>query len=219
MKTPRRTRRPRSVQAVVSLLVGAALILPSAGTRAAWTLGTGLGTGALTAGQATFATAAPRSVTLQSRQPAGTRAFASASSCTPDAGFVECRVVTGTLANERLMPGDRLVATDEVTFALTGDRLTGTLSLTPPVVTGGVDVGEAVTIARTVRAPQWGTYTLADDGLTLSTPVQPGVGNGTYALQAVVDLASVDRCCLAWGTRLQGQALRIDPGQGTFAQD
>ena len=101
------------------LATGLALVVltGAGGTGALWSDSVELEPGSLQAGNLSVTVdEEATSVELQSRQPVGSRTYASTTDCTPSGSdFKQCRVITETIADEALIPGDRIVIAEKAT--------------------------------------------------------------------------------------------------------
>lgn len=202
-----------------ALATGLALVLLSGagGTSALWTTHTELEPGNIHAGGVSVTVDDDASlVELHSRQPVSSRTYASSTACTPSSGdYKECRVITGTIANEALIPGDRIVITEKVTLAAQGSNLKGTFGVSVGALTDGdlsAFSGSAATVT-TITPP------VGSPGTTTSFPIvaQSNQGLGTYTIRSSIT-TPLKHGAAGWGTALQGQQLYEGAHTFTFTQ-
>lgn len=206
----------RLARAGTAAALGLVVLSGAGGTGASWVERVERDPGTIRSGSVTVTTASSR-VELHSRQPVGSRTYASSSSCRPDQGYTECRDITSTIAQEALIPGDRVVVTERATVAAVGTNLTGTLEVDVGSLTSGAlsaYSGSART-TTTITPPSGGSVT----GTPASFPVSvaSGQGVGEYTVRSVISTppsnGGVD-----WGTALTGQRLYDGAVSYTFTQ-
>src|SRR5699024_5062964 len=124
-------------------------------------------------------------VELHSRQPAGSRTYASTGTCTPDNGFTQCRIITGTVAQEALISGDRVVVIERARLTATGANLEGDLDIEVTSLTAGAGTAFAgsATTTTTITPPSGASITSANASFPVS--VAAGEGIGTYTVRSV----------------------------------
>lgn len=199
----------RLCAALVAAALGVVVLSNSAGTWARWVETTSLSAGQISAGSVTLAHTDTTEVRLLSQQRAGWRTYTSDTHCAPEP-YRECRVVTSTLAQEQLIPGDRLVITEKVSLNATGTNLAGTFT----VDTRGLLADSEFARSATVDIQVAGT---SADGPSepgrwkYPVNVSTGTGLGTYTVTATISTPPSDR----W----MGQSLINDGGiTYTFVQ-
>ncbi len=206
----------RLVRAGLAAALGLAVLSGTGGTSAAWVERVERDPGTIRSGSVTV-TPGSAQVELHSRQPTGSRTYASTSTCTPDGGFTECRVITGTVAKEALIPGDRVVVTERADVSAAGDNLTGTLEIRVSPLTSGAlsDLSGSATTSTTTTPPKGDPVT----GRVTSFPVSVAGnrGIGTYTVRSVITTPPSDSGT-SWGTRLTGQQLYDGTFDYTFTQ-
>lgn len=159
-------------------------------------------------------------VELHSRQPAGTRTFQSTQSCTAPAPYVECRVVSATLASERLIPGDTVRVVRTLTLGGEGDNLRGQLEIDARDVlqTETSQLSGLAQVSGTVQEPSGSVRT----GLLHQIPVDlsaPPAGSGLGTYTAVFDIVTpVGDGAARWDAQLWDQALDLDEVRASFTQ-
>ncbi|MDO5502691.1 MAG: hypothetical protein Q4G67_05895 [Actinomycetia bacterium] len=196
----------------LTLALGAAVLAvvvlsSSATTWAQWTESAMAGpVGQLHSGALHLSPSGAVTVHLMSAQPQGWRSYVSPTACTADAGYVECRDVTTTLATESLIPGDRLVISDSVTVAASGDNFIGdlTIDLAPALAGGALAVASDLTVTLTDPA---GTATSANEpSMTHPVSVADPSTLGTYRIIATLTTPSAPAQG-RWGTEVSGEQL------------
>lgn len=199
------TRARRLLLAAGATALALVALSGSGGSGASWAEHVGRSPGSISSGQVSV-TPDPVRVELHSRQPAGSRTYASTTGCTPDAGYTECRVVTRTVAQEALVPGDRMVLGQRVEVAATGSNLTGEFTVDVSALTSSAlsDFSGSGSTTTTVTPPGGDGRT----GRQLSFPVSAaeGMGIGTYAVRTVITTPPSNGG-RDWGTALQDQRL------------
>lgn len=215
--TTRSGRRLLAAGAAVGLAV--VLLTSGAGTLAGWHDERSAATGSITAGSVEL-TSSDAVLHLQSRQPVGARTFASSQTCALASGATECRVVTTGLANERLIPGDRVQIRLDVTLTGEGDNLAGDLTVDAGtvVVPGASDLSAAATTQITLTPPQGSSTTVDGAELVLPVDVGSGHGAGTYAVLVEVGLPTARPGGARWDTGLRAQLLDLDTLAVSFTQ-
>ena len=206
----------RLVRAGVAVAVGLVVLSGAGGTSASWVERVEREPGTIRSGGVTVTTGSSR-VELHSRQPAGSRTYASSSGCTPDDGYTECRVITGTLSGEALIPGDRVVVTERATVTAEGDNLTGTLDVRVRDLTSGAlsDFSGSATTATSIRPPSGSAVSGGTASFPVSTASDRGIG--TYTVRSVVTTPPHNSGS-SWGARLTGQELYDGAFSYTFTQ-
>ncbi|WP_156887194.1 hypothetical protein [Nocardioides sp. CF8] len=159
-------------------------------------------------------------VQLHSRQPVGSRSFSSSTTCAPTAPFVECRVVTSSLAAERLIPGDAVRVLRDVTLAGNGDNLRGALVVDASALLDRAPTASllARSSAVTLGVTRPGGAAAPVSGLVSTTQVSRAAGDfGTY--QAVVTIQTpLDDAGAPWNEALWTQVLDLGSIRATFDQ-
>lgn len=116
-------------RALLATALGLLLLSSGLGTWSSWSEQHSLPAAGLTAGSLTL-TSGAWTIQLHSQQEAGTRTFASSTTCTVPSGFVECRDVTATFAGERLSsPEDTTAAWRETNSSSPGNAQFDTIAL------------------------------------------------------------------------------------------
>lgn len=206
----------RLVRAGLAAALGLVVLTGTGGTSASWVERAEREPGTIRSGGVTVTTGSSR-VELHSRQPAGSRTYGSSAACTPDGGYTECRVITGTLSDEALIPGDRVVVTERATVAADGDNLTGTFEVDVSSLTsGGLSAFSGSATTTTTTTPPSGS---AETGETVSFPVSvaSGQGVGSYTVRSVITTPPSNSGS-SWGTSLTGQQLYDGTFSYTFTQ-
>lgn len=206
----------RLVRAGLAVALGLVVLTGAGGTSASWVERVEREPGTIRSGGVTVTTGTSQ-VELHSRQPSGSRTYAASSTCTPDDGYTECRVITSTISREALIPGDRVVVTEQATVAAEGDNLTGTLEVDVSSLTsGGLSAFSGSAATRTTTTPPSGS---AETGETVSFPVSvaSGQGVGTYTVRSVITTPPSNSGS-PWGTSLTGQQLYDGTFDYTFTQ-
>lgn len=198
--------------ALLAAVLGLVVLSGAGGTWARWTHTEALAVdGQITSGSVSLERLASSEVRLMSQQPAGWRTYASTATCTPDSGYVECRVVTATLANEELIPGDRLVVIDRLRLSATGTNLAGTFTVDTSSLKAPTELGNGATVAVDVQGagspstPTPGTW-------VYPVSVATGTGLGDYTVTARVSTQPSAPGGALWGTRLWDQTLLSEGG-------
>lgn len=196
------------------------LLLTVAGpTWASWWDRVEAPTGGFSSGSVNLAPTTPLAVQLLSRQPVASRTYASGTTCTVPSGYVECRVVTTTLPQERLIPGDTVRLQQQVTLAAQGSNLTGVVRVDAREVT--LPAASALSAAASVSTrvtPPGGTATPITGGVgEFPVVVGQGSGVGTYAVVADVVIPA-SGASGRWGTALRDQPLVLGTLQYGFEQ-
>lgn len=206
----------RLVRAGLAAALGLVVLSGAGGTSASWVERVERDPGTIRSGGVTVSTEAHR-VELHSRQPSGSRTYASSSSCTPDQGYTECRVVTSTISQEALIPGDRVVVTERATVAAEGNNLTGTLEVDVSSLTSSAlsAYSGSATTTTTITPPAGESVT----GSTASFPVSVASdeGIGTYTTRSVITTSPSNSGAM-WGQALMGQQLYDGTFSYTFTQ-
>ena len=168
-----------------------------------------------------FRSALDRAPTVQllSRQPAGSRTFTSTTNCTVPSGYVQCRVVSTTLAQERLIVGDTVRVAQSATLTATGTNLRGdvTVDARNVVVPGTSALSAAASVTTTVTRPGGATSTLTGGQGAFGVNVSTGAGVGTYSVVSDVAVPPANSGS-RWGTSLRGQVLDLDTLTISFVQ-
>lgn len=206
----------RLARAGLAVALALVVLTGAGGTSASWVERAEREPGTMSAGGVTVSTTDSR-VELHSRQPSGSRTYASSSTCSADSGFTECRVVTGTIEDEALIPGDRVVVTERASVSAEGDNLTGTLEVRVGPLTSDElsDLSGSATTTTTTTPPSGSPAT----GETASFPVSvaSGRGIGTFTVRSVITTPPSNSGS-SWGTGLTGQQLYDGTVQYTFTQ-
>lgn len=206
----------RLVRAAAAAALGLVVLTGTGSTSASWVDRVEREPGTITSGGVST-TSEPSRAELHSRQPVGSRTCASSTGCTPDAGFTECRVITGTIAREALIPGDRVVVIERATLTATGDNLTGTMQMDARGLTSASlsQLSGSATTSTTTTPPSGGPVT----GSTATFPVSvaSGQGLGTYTVRAAITVPP-SRSGTAWGSALTSQQLYDGTVSFTFTQ-
>lgn len=206
----------RLVRAGLAAALGLVVLSGAGGTSASWVERADREPGTVRSGGVTVSTGSSR-VELHSRQPSGSRAYGSTTTCTPDSGYTECRVITGSLGQEALVPGDRVIVTERATVSAEGDNLTGTLDVHVRSLTSGAisAYSGSASTTTTITPPTGGPVT----GETGSFTVDAGSGQGIgiYTVRAVITTPPTSAGS-AWGTSLTGQRLYGGDFSYTFTQ-
>lgn len=214
------TPRASLGRAAAAAAAGAALLAltGAGGTGASWTVEATRHPGALRSGGIDLTTGTP-SVRLHSRQPVDSRTYGSSTSCTPDAGYVECRDITTTIGQEALVPGDRVVLTQQVTLTGRGTNLAGTFRVDPGTLTSSTLSGFSGAAQTTTSVTTPGGGTTSGTG-AVDVPVSGagGQGLGTYTVRSVVTTPPARTDGTAWAQAFQGQQLYAGALTYTFTQ-
>lgn len=206
----------RLVRAVLALALGLVVLTSAGGTGATWAERVEREPGTIRSGGVTLTTGNP-TVLLHSRQPIGARTYGSSTTCAPDSGYTECRVITGSLGQEALIPGDRIVLTERATVSAEGGNLIGTLDVrVRPLTSGALSAFSGSASTATTLTPPTGS---AVSGETGSFPVDVGSGKGvgTYTIRSVMT-TPLSNSGADWGTSLTGQKLYDGTFSYTFTQ-
>lgn len=206
----------RLVRAGLAAALGLVVLSGTGGTSAAWVESAEREPGTIRAGGVTVRTPSAR-IELHSRQPSGSRTYASTSTCTPDSGFTQCRVITSTVAQESLVPGDRVVITARPSLSADGDNLTGSFEVRASQLTSGTlsELSGSATATTTATSPTGESST--GRVTTFPVSVASGRGIGTYTVRTVIT-SPPDSSGTPWGTRLTGQQLYDGTFDYTFTQ-
>lgn len=214
-------RSPRRVTGAAACLVGAVVLLTGGpGTEARFWRHAVVNAGTIETGSVSLS--GSLSIELLSRQPSGSRTWSSPTTCSAGAPYVECRVVTSSLDQERLVPGDLLRITRTLTLAGSGDNLAGTLTVDASGVLNRSSsaLAQAATVTGSVTGPAGVTTPLT--GLTASLPVSRRAmptGFGAYSVVVMVDTpAATTDGSGRWDTRLRGDTLDLGTVTATFQQ-
>lgn len=201
----------RLMAAVAAALLGVLVLSGNAGTWARWVATDSVDGGTISAGGVDLTRSGAAEVQLLSRQPANWRTWAPGSSttCPVPSGYTECRVITNTLAEEKLISGDRIVVRDAVTLTASGTNLRGTMRLDATALRAATAFGQSATVevqsARTGGTP-------GDGGASFTYPVDvsTGTGLGQYSVTATITTPPAPAGGGSWGTQHVGQALLSD---------
>lgn len=204
-------------RAALAAALALGVLTGAGGTGASWAAQELRSPGSVRSGGVDIGSASG-SVQLHSRQPVGSRTYASGTSCTPDAGYLECRVITSTTAQEALIPGDRLVVAGQVSLSARGTNLAGTFTVDPGRLTSSTLSAFSGTAQTTTTVTAPGGATSSGTGaVTLPVSVRDGRGLGTYSVRTVITTPP-DNAGTSWGTALQGQQLFSGAYTYTFTQ-
>lgn len=206
----------RLVRAGLAAALGLVVLSGAGGTGATWVERAERDPGTISAGGVSISAGSPR-VELHSRQPTGSRTYASTSTCTPDSGYVECRVITATVGREALISGDRVVVTERASVAAEGTNLTGTLEVTVgPLTSAALSAYSGSATATTTITPPSGDP-VAGGAQTFPVAAADGQGIGTYTVRSVITTPPSSSGG-SWGTSLTGQQLYGGTVEYTFTQ-
>lgn len=203
-------------RAVMAMGLALLILTATGGTGAFWLVSAELELGNIKAGNVsvTVDNAAAR-VELHSQQPVGSRTYASSTSCTLETGDKECRVITTTIADESLIPGDRLIITEKATLAAGGDNLKGTFVVSAGTLTSAAvsAFSGSATTTTTITPP------VGNPGSTTSFPVVASTneGIGTYSVRSTIT-TSPKNGAADWGKALWNQRLYEGAHTFTFTQ-
>lgn len=214
------TRAQRRIAlSVVSGALAMVLLTGGVGTYARWSDSEGVGGGSLSAGSADLTLDAAATLQLLSRQPSGSRTYVSTQPCPVPTGYQQCRVVTTTLPQERLIVGDTVRVAQPATLNATGTNLRGNVTVdTRRVVTAGTSaLSAAATVTSTVTTPGGTTTALTGGQGSFPVNVANGTGVGTYTVSADVNIPAANGGS-RWGTALRGQPLDLDTISLSFVQ-
>lgn len=206
----------RLARAGVAGALGLLVLTGAGGTGAIWVERVEREPGTVTAGGVTVTPGAQR-VELHSRQPVGSRTYAASTSCTAATGYTECRVITDTVTQEALIPGDRVVVVDRASVAARGANLTGTLDVrVRPLTSSALSAFSGTATATTTITPPTGSAVTGETG---SFPVSrsTGAGLGDYTVRTVITTPPSGPTG-EWGTALTGQRLYDGAYTYTFTQ-
>lgn len=210
------TTTGRLTRAVAAVALALVVLTGTGSTGATWVERVQREPGTVTAGGVSVTPGVQR-VELHSRQPSGSRTYASATTCPPDSGYVECRVVTSTVAQEALIPGDRVIVVDRVQVAAEGTNLTGTLAVrVRPLTSAALSAFSGSATTTTTITPPTGTA-VTGDSATFAVSTRTGQGIGGYTVRSVVT-TPVSGPGGDWGTALTGQRLYDGSNTYTFTQ-
>lgn len=210
-------RAGRLVTAAVAGLLGVLLLSSGQGTWSAWREGATRQPGG--PGSGSVSLDGSLKVELHSRQPSGSRTFASTENCPTAAPYVECRVVSGTLAAEHLVPGDTVRVVRTIVLAGEGDNLHGELAIDASRIVVGTtsQLSGAAQVSGTLRGP--GGIVLT--GLTHQVAVERGAtsegGFGTWTAIVDVTIPPADGAA-RWDGRLWTQPLDLGEVRASFTQ-
>lgn len=203
----------RLVRTVLALALALVVLTSAGGTGATWAERVEREPGTIRSGGVTLTTGT-RTVQLHSRQPVGSRTYASSTSCAADSGFTECRDISGTLSSEALVPGDRVVVVERATLTATGTNLRGDLSVSAgPLTSSAISAfSGSATTSTTITPPTGAPVT----STTHSFPVRrsTGEGIGTFSARTVITTPAANGAT-GWNTQLWGQ--RLFAGNHTYA--
>lgn len=208
------------VVAASAILLGLLLLTSGLGTWGQWSDRSQQSVDPITAGSVSLS--GTLEVQLLSRQLPGRRTYASPTACSFTTPYVECRIVTATLANERLIPGDTLRIVRGVTLAGQGDNLKGNLRLDAASLldqgAGASDFAKSAAVSMAVTKPDASAATVS--GLISTIPVARGQAAtfGTYTAVATVATPPTKTGSGAWNTELQGQTLDLGALTARFTQ-
>ncbi len=202
-----------------ALAVGLALVIltGTGGTGAFWSGSAELEPGSINAGNVsvTVDNTASR-VELHSQQPVGSRTYASSTTCDPETGYTQCRVLAeDTIADEALIPGDRIVITEKATLETQGDNLKGNFVVSAGTLTSAaVSAFSGSATTTTSITPPGG-----NPGTTTSFPVVASTnqGIGTYTVRSTITTPSKNGTA-DWGATLWDQRLYAGAHTFTFTQ-
>ena len=206
----------RLARAGVACALGLLVLTGAGGTGASWVDRVEREPGTVTAGGVSVTPGAQR-VELHSRQPAGSRTYAASTTCTPATGYTECRVITTTVTQEALIPGDRVVVVDRASVTARGTNLTGTLDVrVRPLTSSALSAFSGTATATTTITPPTGSPVTGETG---SFPVSrsTGAGLGDYSVRTVITTPPSGPTG-EWGTALTGQRLYDGAYTYTFTQ-
>lgn len=210
----------RLLLAGTAVALAVVLVLPTGrGTMARWFDEQSAATGSITAGSVHLTAGTPQ-LQLHSRQPAGARTFASTQTCTPVTGATECRTVTATLPQERLIPGDRIQIRLTPTLTGAGENLSGTLTVDAAdvVLTGTSALSAAATVQLTVTPPDSPALVSTGPAPVLQVPVGTADGVRSYPVLVDVVLPAAQSSGARWGQGLRAQTLNLDTLSVSFTQ-
>ena len=206
----------RLVLAGLAAGLGLVVLTGAGGTSASWVELVERQPGTISSGGVTVTTGSPE-VELHSRQPTGSRTYASSTTCEADAEYTECRVITDTISREALIPGDRVAITGTATLSADGDNLTGTLEVEASGLTSDAlsDFSGSATTSTTTTPPSGSPA--RGERVSFPVSVASGEGVGTYGVRAVITTSPSDSGS-SWGTALTGQQLYDGTFEYTFTQ-
>lgn len=204
----------RLVRALLAAGLALVVLSGTGGTGASWSQSVQLEPGSLQAGNLAVTTDEAR-VELHSRQPSSSRTYVSTEACTPDTSFTECRVITNTIDDEALIPGDRVVITQKATLAAKGTNLEGTFAIDTGSLTSSATSAFSGSATTTTQVTPPG----GNAGTATSFPVVAGAdqGVGEYTVRSRIT-TSPTNAGTSWGTQLQGQRLYDGAYTFTFTQ-
>ena len=195
----------RLSRAGLAAALGFVVLSGAGGTGAAWVDRVEREPGSLRSGGVTV-TPGPTEVRLHSRQPAGSRTYASSAPCAADPGFVECRVITQTRAAEALVPGDRVVLVQRPSVQAVGNNLTGRFTVhAGPFTSSRLSELSGRASVTTTTTPPAGAAITAPEA-TFPVSIADGVGIGQYEVRTVVTTQPSDGAT-RWDARLTGERL------------
>lgn len=206
----------RLVRAGIAAALGLVVLSGAGGTSASWVKHVEREPGMVRSGGVSVTTGSSR-VELHSRQPIGARTYGSSTTCAPDSGYTECRVITGSLGQEALISGDRVVLTEHATVSAEGDNLTGTLAVrVRPLTSGALSAFSGSASTMTTLTPPTGSPVSGEAG-SFPVDVGSGQGVGTYTIRSVIT-TPLSNSGANWGTSLTGQKLYDGTFTYTFTQ-
>lgn len=203
-------------RALLALGLGLVVLTGAGGTGASWAEHDARKPGTITSGGLSLTTGALRTE-LHSQQPFGSRTYASSTTCAPDPGYVECRVISATLTSEALVPGDRVVIAQPVTLAASGTTLRGTLAVSSTALTSAARsaFSGSATTTTTITAPGGAVTTGSSASIPVSVSTGTGVGTSTVRISISTPVTASTG---GWGSALQDQSLLGGTFTYTFAQ-
>lgn len=210
-------RTRRVVLAALIAVAGLALLGGAGGTQARWWDEQPVGGQAQLQAGAVDLQPSSTGIELHSRQPAGSRTYTSGTTCTVPSGWVECRVVTGTLAAERLVSGDRVRVRAAFELTASGDNLAGEVRVD---ATGVLEPpASAFQSAAVVSMSGQGPGGCSTAGAVLTCPVDlaDGPGPGTYSAQVDITTPPANGTT-SWGSAHVDQPLTLGGLRATFRQ-
>lgn len=210
------SREGRLLRAAGATALAFVVLSGAGGSGATWAEHAERDPGTIHSGGVSVTTGSSR-VELHSRQPSGSRTYASTTSCTPDDGYTECRVITDTIADEALIPGDRVIVTEGVRVAASGTNLTGTFTVEAgPLTSAAVSAfSGSATTTTTVTPPAGSGRSGQRTSFDVSTA--SGEGIGSYSVRSVITTPPGNGGA-RWGTALTGQQLYDGNLTYTFTQ-
>lgn len=206
----------RLVRAGIAAALGLVVLSGAGGTGASWVERVDRAPGTITSGGVSVTPGTQR-VELHSRQPAGSRTYASATTCTPDPGYLECRVVTSSVAQEALIPGDRVIVVDRASVAARGTNLRGNLEVrVRPLTSSALSPFSGSATATTTLTPPTGAAVTGETG-NFAVSTKTGLGIGGYTVRTAITTPP-SGAAGDWGTALTGQRLYDGAYTYTFTQ-